>query len=370
MIAAETLIQKERLIQTFLDLVRIDSPSGEEAELSAMLKDSLQELGGAVFQDKIGNLVASFAGNSEKFADTVMLCAHMDTVGKDRRIQPVRLADRITSDGSTILGADDKSGVAVILEILRVLGDHPEVERPPIEVVFTVQEEVGLVGSRNLDKSRLRSRWGLVLDGGGPIGAITSSGPTSRGYIFVVIGKAAHAAVAPEQGINAIQAAAQGISRCPCGKVDPEVVIGIGVIEGGTATNIVPDRVIVKAMIRSKDPAKLEHFSQKMEAAFKSGCESFGASVEIEKHDAYHAYDLDERSIPWQKSKTAAELLGFSFVSEASLGGTDCNHFNHAGIATCAVSTGMANEHMKNEMILIQDLYDSARHVITAITLA
>jgi len=365
---AEAFIQQKRLVETFLALVRVDSPSGHEAKLSDALVKELIKLDGDPHQDEIGNIVAYFNGNGSD--DTVMLCAHMDTVGNDVGIQPIVLSDRITSDGTTILGADDKSGIAVILEILKVFKEHPEIRHPALEVVLTVQEEVGLVGSSYLDKSQLKAKWGLVLDSGGRIGGITVSGPTSRKYTFTILGKAAHAAVAPEQGINAIQAAALGITKCPCGKVDPEVVIGIGVIQGGIATNIVPDKVEVKAMIRSRNPEKLERFSEQMENSFREGCEPFGAKSEAEKSDSYQGYLLDENSVPWQKTKKAAELLGFPFFTEHSLGGTDCNHFNQAGIPCCSVSTGMANEHMKDEYIRIQDLYDAARHVITAITIA
>jgi tripeptide aminopeptidase len=366
--SAAAAVQKERLIETFMSLVRVDSPSGQEAALSDALAAEFKELGCSVYQDDIGNLIATFPG-SRQGAETVMLCAHMDTVGTDVDIQPIRQADRITSDGTTILGADDKSGIAVILEIIKVFRDNPEIVHPTIEAVITVQEEIGVVGSTHLQKDRLKSSWGLVLDGGGPIGSITVSGPTSRKYTFTVHGKAAHAAIAPEEGVNAIQAAAAGIAACPCGKVDPEVVSGIGVIQGGVATNIVPDLVTVQAMIRSRNDEKLESWSQKMEKAFQDGCDAFGAQLTIEKHDSYFGYLLDESSLPWQKSKAAALQLGFPFSTHDSLGGTDCNNFNRAGIPSCAVSTGMANEHMKNEYILIQDLVDSARWVITAITI-
>ena len=363
----EAFIQKDRLVETFVALVRVDSPSGQEAALSDALVTEFENLDCDVCQDDLGNIIATFPGNQGE--EPILLCAHMDTVGTDVNIKPITHPDRITSDGSTILGADDKSGVAIILEILKVFKEHPEIQHPPIEAVITVLEEIGVVGSTHLDKSRLKSKWGLVLDGAGPIGNITVSGPTSRKYTFTVIGQAAHAAVAPEEGINAIQAAALGITKCPCGKIDPEVVSGIGVIQGGIATNIVPDKVEVKAMIRSRNDAKLEEFSAQMEKAFLDGCEAYGAVLKIEKADSYYGYILDENSIPWQKTKKAAEVLGFDFKTHDSLGGTDCNSFNRAGISTCAVSTGMANEHMKAEFILIQDLTDAARHIITAITI-
>lgn len=360
-------INKDRIANTFIELVKIDSLSGEEEKISRHLTERFSRLGCEVRRDEVNNVIALQPGNIN--ADPVMLCSHMDTVGQDYGVKPQIGEDGIIrSDGTTILGADDKSGIAIILEIMRVYQEHPELRHPDIEAVITTSEETGLKGSTALDKSRLRGKWGLILDHGGPIGVIVTSGPTSRHFRFTIHGKAAHAAEEPEKGVNAIQAAALSITKCPCGRLDDVSVSGIGIIHGGVATNIVPDEVVVEGMARSFDNAKLEAWGAKMEAAFRDGCAVYGAEVTIEKHDSYYAYNLTPAAKPWKRVEEACEKLDLHFRTEASLGGTDANVFNKAGIPCCATSTGMASFHMKSEHIAIQDMYDSARLVITAIS--
>jgi tripeptide aminopeptidase len=235
---ANCTINRDRLLDTFLTLVQIDSPSGEEDAIARHLADRLTALGLTVHCDNAGNLIARTDGVGQP----ILLNAHMDTVGQDRGIRPVVEDGIVRTDGTTILGGDDKSGVAIILEVLQTLQER-SLPHPPLEIALTVSEEIGLVGSKALDMSQFRSRQALVLDSGGPIGSAVVSAPAQEGLRAVIHGKAAHAGVNPEEGVNAIVVASEAITHMPLGRIDGETTANVGLINGGTATNIVPDRV-------------------------------------------------------------------------------------------------------------------------------
>lgn len=358
------MINSDRLVRTFLELVRIDSPSGHEAEIGRHLEARLQRLGLATETDAIGNLVGRTADGRGPW---LMLSAHMDTVGTDRGIRPVIRDGVITSDGTTILGADDKSGVAVILEVLTVLQEQ-DLPHPPLEVVITVGEERGLYGARQMDLRRLRARQGIVLDAGGPIGHLVVSAPSQDSLRFVVHGVSAHAGSEPEKGINAIRVAAEAIAAMPMGRIDPETTCNVGIIEGGTARNIVPDRVTVIGEARSRDNAKLEALTASIVAAFQAAADRHGARLEAHVERTYQTYRLDENTPIVRAVAAAARSLGHEVRLRASGGGTDGNIFTAGGIPCVVISTGMAEVHTPNERIAVADLVASAQLLLTAVT--
>ena len=247
-------VDRDRLLRTFLELVAIDSPTGHEEEIGNVLEARFRELGCAVTRDPIGNVIAVRAGNRD---GTILVSTHMDTAGTDRGIRPILGDDGIIrTDGSTILGADDKSGIAGCLELLTLLSADPDLAHPTIEFVVTVGEERGLVGSRHMDVSQLGASHGFVLDTAGVMGAITYWSPTSVYLTITFQGKKAHAGVEPEKGINAVKVAAEAVARMPLGRIDEETVANIGTFVGGEARNIVPGSVVLEGMARSHDQAK------------------------------------------------------------------------------------------------------------------
>ena len=358
-------VNEQRLVDTFLELVQIDSPSGYEAEISAHLKALLTQLGGDVHADTTGNLVAYFPGTRE--GDPVMLNAHMDTVGTDRGIKPVVREGVIYSDGTTILGADDKSGVAVILEVVRALQESEDVSYPPLDVVFTVGEEQGLIGARALDVGLVRARKGLVLDSGGPIGTIIVAAPYQDKHWIRVLGRASHAGAEPEKGINAIKVAAEAIAAMRLGRIDEETTANVGVIQGGVATNIVPERVEIQSEARSRTEVKLVAQSEHMIAAFHDAARRHGARVEVEQKRLYDGYrhTPDSPLVRWVAE--AARALGFEPIYKEAGGGTDANILNKKGIASVVISTGQADVHTHNEHIAIEDMVNCARWVVEAL---
>jgi tripeptide aminopeptidase len=362
------LIDETRLVQTFLDLVAIDSPSGQEEAVGTELARRLAALGGEVERDEHGNLIARLAAGAKAsggeqsglFGDWLMLSAHMDTVGRDIGIKPQIRDGVIYSDGTTILGGDDKSGIAVTLETIRAMQEDG-LPHPPLEVVFSVGEELTLRGARLLDKGRLRSRRGYVLDSGGPIGAIVTSAPSQDSLQITVYGKKAHAGSEPEKGINAIRVASEAIAAMPLGRIDPETTANIGIIEGGVAKNIVPDEVRIQGEARSRDNTKLAAQTAAMAAAFQEAAERYGARVEFKFARSYSTYHWDEEEPVVAQAMAAARRLGFPPLLQASGGGSDANIYAEAGIPCAVLSTGMEDVHTSQEHIAIADMVNSAR---------
>ncbi len=359
------MINQQRLIQTFLDLVRIDSPSGHEAEIGRDLDARLQALGLQTEMDAVGNLVGrTLAGQGS--GDWLLLSTHMDTVGVDRGIQPVIRDGVIYSDGTTILGADDKSGVAAVLEVLTVLREQ-ELPHPPLEVVISVGEELGLYGARQFDTSRLRSRHGIVLDAGGPTGNIVVSAPSQDNIRLTVHGVSAHAGAEPEKGINAIRVAAEAIAAMPLGRIDAETTCNVGIIEGGTARNIVPDRVKIIGEARSRDNAKLEALTASIVQAFQDAANRSGARLEADVNRTYTTYRLTEETPIVQAVAGAARTLGHTVHLHATGGGTDGNIYTAAGVPCVVISTGMAEVHTPNEHIAIADMTAGTELLLAAV---
>jgi tripeptide aminopeptidase len=355
-------INRDRLLDTFLTLVQIDSPSGEEEAIARHLADRLTDLGLAVHGDEIGNLIARLDG----VGDPLLLNAHMDTVGQDRGICPIVEDGIVRTDGTTILGGDDKSGVAIILELLQTLHERG-LSHPPLEIALTVSEEIGLVGSKALDMSQFRSRQALVLDSGGPIGSAVVSAPAQEGLHAVVYGKAAHAGVNPEEGINAIVVASEAIAHMLLGRIDEETTANVGLISGGTATNIVPDRVEIRGEARSRNEDKLVAQVQAMTRALEEAADGHGARVEIEVTRSFSAYNLNEDSPLVQRVVRAAERLGLTPDLIPSGGGSDANVFNAGGLAALVLSTGMQDVHTSRETIAVDDMVRSAELVLAIV---
>ncbi|MCE5259008.1 MAG: M20/M25/M40 family metallo-hydrolase [Chloroflexi bacterium] len=357
-------MNEQRLLQTFLELVRISSPSGQEAPVAAYIGARLAKLGIASELDPAGNVIARIDGSGQ----ALIFTAHMDTVVPCDAVNPVVVEDIIASDGTSILGGDDKSGVAAILEAVECLVED-KLSHRPLELVFTVKEEVGLLGAKALDTSRLRARMAVGLDAGGEQGTVVVQAPSQDSLQAVVHGKAAHAGASPEKGINAIRVAAEAIAAMPLGRIDQETTANIGIIHGGSATNIVPDTVAIRGEARSRDNGKLEAQSARMRAAFEQAAAASGASVDLNIQREYSAYCLDESAPIVQLVSRAMRSLGIEPKLMPTGGGSDANILNAEGIAAVQVSTGMQNVHTVQEKIALADIAAAARVLLACATL-
>ncbi len=360
------MIDLQAVIDEFCALVRIDSPSLREARVVQAIRDRLAEMGiPAEIDDaadavggEVGNLIARVPG--EPGAPTVLINAHVDTVEPGRGIRPTVEGTHIRSAGDTVLGADDKAGVTIILAALRHLLDE-DLPHPPLEIVFTVAEEIGLCGAKALDYDAFEAKMGIVLDGGRVMGVITNAAPSAYRLVWEVTGTAAHAGVCPERGISAIRVAAEAIAEMPLGRLDHETTANIGVIAGGEATNIVPERVTVRGEVRSHDEHKLNAQRDRMVGAFEAAAERHGAQVSAEVTRSYHSFHVGRGEPILDYAWRAAEALDVRPQTERGGGGSDANIFNEHGIPSVIIATGPADVHTVNESVDAAVMVDSAR---------
>ncbi|MDI7275201.1 MAG: M20/M25/M40 family metallo-hydrolase [Anaerolineae bacterium] len=358
------MIDEQRLVSSFLALARIDSLSSQEQEVGEWVAAALRDLGAEVERDEVGNLLGRLSGRGEP----LLLNAHLDTVGPVGGIEPVLADGVIRSDGRTILGADDKAGVAIILEVVRAATEHG-VPLPPLDLLFTVQEEIGLRGARAFDMSRLRAREGIGLDSGGVPGTVAVSAPTHDNLTAIVHGAAAHAGAEPEKGISAIVVAAEAITRMPLGRIDEETTANIGLISGGRALNIVPDLVEVKGEARSRDPARLEAQVRSMVSAFEEAAARHGATVDVEVTRVYVGYRLGPDEPIIRLLAAGAAEAGLELNCIATGGGSDANIFNAAGIRIVNISCGMDQVHTTHEQIAVGEMVRCAEWLLACLRL-
>jgi len=367
------MIKKERLYSRFIELCSIDSESTRERLMADRLTELLTELGCTVMEDDAaekvggtaGNLVARLAGTGP--GDPLFFSCHIDRVVPGVGVRPRIEGAYIVSDGTTVLGADDAAGLAAVLEGLSVLREHA-IPHPSIEIVLTVAEELALLGASHLDTSHLIARCGFVLDAGGPIGEIVIHAPEQVKIHAVFHGRSAHAGFAPEQGISAIQIAAQAISRMQLLRIDAETTANIGSIHAEGPTNIVAERCGLKAEARSLDPAKLRAQVVGMTEAMESAARDFGGSVEIQVEPCYRAYRLSEDAEPAQRAARAARKIGVPARFKATGGGSDANVFNDRGFPAVVLSCGYEKVHTTEERIPLEQLDLLAEWVVALIT--
>ncbi|MCL4231941.1 MAG: M20/M25/M40 family metallo-hydrolase [Dehalococcoidia bacterium] len=358
------MINRDRIVRTFLELVAIESPSGSEDAVAAEIERRLRALGAEATQDAHGNVLGRIAGHGEP----LLLSAHMDTVEPGRGIKPVFDGpDIIRSDGTTILGADNKAGCAVILEVIESLREDGGAHRA-VEVAVSRGEEVGLLGARNMDYSRISAKVALVIDSGGPPASIQGQAPFHHTYDIDVFGRSAHAGLEPEKGIPAITIAAEIVSGLPQGRFDAETTGNVGRIQGGLVRNAVPDHCRIEGEMRSMDEGAVQALQGQAEAHVEAVRGRHpGARIEASFRREYPGYRLTE-------DDPAAKLL-YGVLRESGMepdphpvgGGTDGNVFRGHGIASVVFGRGGYNQHTKDEYLVIPELLDCARVIERAV---
>lgn len=369
------MVNTERLNHTFCDLVRIYAPSGKEGGVRDYLKRYLTRLGARVTEDSAGaatggacgNLIAVFPANAEGLPG-VAFTAHMDCVEKCEGIEPVLEDGVYRSKGDTILGGDDKAGVAAILEALAVMKETM-IPHGKILAAFTVQEETSLGGSRHFEGKYAEGiDFGYVLDADGAPGTLINAGPGEYKITCTMHGRAAHAGIAPEKGVNAVKMAAAAIARMESGRVDEETTCNVGVIEGGLATNIVPETCVVRAEARSRSREKLEAVVARMTEAFRSVEADFpGGRADVETELLYEGFHIDEDHPAMRLARAACAEKGFPVRVTSTGGGSDANWFNRNAFPAMLLGVGMTDFHTSAESLAEKDLINSAELVYAII---
>lgn len=370
------MVNQSRLIETFMELVKVDSETGHEAEICSLLEQKFRELGLDVYVDDTkeqtghgaGNLFAEWpATPGHEAALPIMFNCHMDTVTPGRGIKP-RLDDDgyIRSDGTTILGSDDKAGIAAMLEAIRIASENG-IAHGPVQFIVTVGEESGLVGAKVIAPDKLKAKVGYSLDSNGEVGDVCVAGPYQAQIRVKVRGRSAHAGVNPEDGISAIQVASKAISRMPLGRIDDETTANIGRFAGGGATNIVCDYVEIDAEARSLVEPKLHAQVAAMKEAFESAAAEFGADAEFTSEIVYPGFKFDAEAPVVKLAMRAINKIGRETKLLRSGGGSDANIFNGHGVPTVNLAIGYEHIHTTKEQMPVKELVKTAELVIALI---
>lgn len=353
---------KSRLVETFMELVQIDSETKHEQLIAPVLMDQLTALGFTVEQDDAhtrnghgaGNIIATLKGTLD--VEPIYFTSHMDTVVPGKGIKPsIREDGYIVSDGTTILGADDKAGLAALLEMAKRLKEQ-QIAHGDIEFIITAGEESGLAGAKELDASKIKAKYGFAVDSDGKVGGIVTAAPYQAKISAKILGKTAHAGVAPEKGISAITVASKCIAQMKLGRLDEETTANIGRFEGGQATNIVCDQVKILAEARSIDQAKLDAQTKHMKETFEQVAASMGARAEVEVTLMYPGFRVTEKDRVVQVAMAAARAIGRTPQLGISGGGSDANVIAGFGIPTVNLSVGYEDIHTTNEKIPVEEL--------------
>jgi len=367
----------EAVVTLFEQLCRINSPSREEREIANFVTNFLNGLGLEVQEDEAylaehinsttGNLVATLrATHGCEHLPRIFFSTHLDTVVPNPNLIIVRDRDAngreiICTDGGSILGADSKAGLCAILQAIRQVVEE---NRPhgQIQLLLTVCEEIGLHGARYLNYNLVESDFGFVFDSGPPVGDIIIQSPSHRTMTVTIEGRAAHAAVEPHRGVDAIQIAAHAICLMRLGRIDDDTTANIGSIHGGEpeATNVVCPQVVITAEARSLDNRKLSRQISHMRQCFRQSAYKFGGRVTIDVFDECEGYELDENGPPVRVVREAGRQIGLEATMKRSVGTSDANIFNRNGLPCCLVGTAQQNVHSNQEFVYVEDLVNTA----------
>ena len=360
-------VNKERMLAEFKEIVAIPCHTLQERPVFELLRTKLEALGFTVEEDDAGEKLGGNCGNLWAFlpgnkagATSVLFSAHMDGVEPCGGTTVVQKDGYLYSDGTTILGGDDKSGVVGILEGVRMIVEE-NAEHGDIQIFFTIAEEGGVNGSRCMDRSKLKAEVAFALDGEGAPGEVVIGAPGQYKWKISVHGKTAHGGVEPEKGINAIMIAAKALAEVErYGRIDEETTCNVGIIGGGVATNVVPDLVVIEGDVRSRNNDKLEAVREELVSTICNAVEKFGGKVTAEVEHKYSGFFIDTNSTVVKLAERACELYDLPLDITQTGGGSDANFFNTYGVPCVILGTGMKNVHTVDEFLKEEDLYNSA----------
>jgi tripeptide aminopeptidase len=353
--------EREQLSQTFASLCRIESPSRSERRCADWVIAELDGMGVGVEEDDAGSEIGADAGNllariPGSGPDSILLCAHLDTVPLDARVEPVLVDRGWENANEAILGADNKAAVAVMLELTRRLTRAASPPQVGIELLFTVAEEIALQGAKAFDRRLLLSRFGYVFDHATPIGEIVLASPTYYRINAELHGRAAHAGIRPENGRSAIDAAARGIAAMRLGRLDSETTANVGTIAGGTNANVVPERCHVEAEARSLDRARAEAVATEMVDHFQEAADAGECDLDITVVQMFDGYRDSPRAPQVVLAERALRACGYEPKHIATGGGSDANALHSAGFPCTNLANGTERNHEPTERVSVDAL--------------
>lgn len=359
------MVNETRLVNNFLDMVKISSPSLKEREMADYLKRVLTEMGLTVEEDNTGEIIGGNSGNivatlPGKIDKKIMFSSHMDTVTPCDKINPIIENGVISTDKTSVLGGDDKAGIAAIIEMIKLIKEEG-VPHPEIIAVFSVAEEIGLLGAKHLDVKKYNPDMTIIIDSGGAPGTAVIQSPYAAKGEIKIVGKTAHAGLAPELGINALTVAAHGITKLRLGRIDTETTSNIGVISGGNAVNIVMPEVKMMYEARSFKKETLDELLEETFDIFQKEAERFGAKFSHDVVVGYGGYKLEENSEILKIIEGATKKAGLNLNKISSGGGCDANIYSGKGIPSINLGIGMAKVHTVEENIKIEDMVNCTK---------
>ena len=350
------VIQPDRLLETFLTILRIDSYHPHEDPVIDALRPQLERVGVQLRVDEHRNVLGYWPGRGAlRDREPILLCAHTDTVRPTPQMEPVVRDGSVHSDGSSVLGADDKAAVAAIVEALAAIEDAG-VPHGPAEVLFTVGEDVGHIGSKAFDVTPVRSKMAFVPDADGPVGGIMLAAPWSESTTVVFQGRAAHAGMEPENGRSAVSMVAQSVQSMRLGRVDEETTANVGVIAGGEAINIIPPEAELKFNVRSLDKKKYENLSAEMLDCCRQAASQFEGQIDVVPINAVAGFRFEPNAPIVRRAEAAMKAAGVKPWQSVTCGGSDANELNEKGLPTIVISVGYKDIHSNKESMPIDDL--------------
>lgn len=366
------MIDEQRLINTFIEIIKIDSPSKKERSLGDYLKGKLCELGlevnednaGENFEGNTGNIIGRLKGNKEGKA--LFFSSHMDTVSSNQDLEIIKENGIIKTNGKTILGADDKAGIAALLEMLNCIKTN-NLKHSDIEIIFTVSEELGLLGSKHLNYDEIKAREGYVVDSGGDAGTIINRAPGQISYLIEIHGKEAHSGVNPEEGINAIQIAGKVLANLKLGRIDENGTANIGLISGGKAINIVPAYVKLEGEVRNFNDEEVDNMFEDTEKKITQIVEENKGNVDISSNREYHAFKIPDDSDIIKLAKKSAANCGVEIKLQSRGGGSDANIFNYQGFSVVNLGIGYKGNHTNAEELSIAEIVKGTEFLLAII---
>jgi len=369
------MVNQNRLVKLFCELASIASPSGREEEIAVFVIERLTRFGIPVKRDDYGNIIAKFSGRGEP----IILCAHLDTVtaGPGEEVKPVIDGGVIMSDGTTVLGADNKDFIAAILETISVITEN-KLSHRAIEIVFTKEEEAISRGAKELDISLLDGKECLIADDASPLGKITQSAPFNERFDITFVGRTAHVK-SPEKGINAVHAVAQAICEMPLGKVGNFTTVNVAHVLGGLAgvtdktevgtmqnqlRNTIPDFAKIFGEVRGPNKDEFETTFASIRTICTDVAKRTGAKVEFSSVRLANGYFHSENDPLLRRIVSVFDSQEVKPSFYHSIGGSDANVLNERGIKTVVISSGEKDTHTVNEQIEIKDLISLTDFII------
>ncbi len=361
MVRRSSETERARLHDTFAALCSIASPSRQERECADWVMTELRSIGLEAVEDASGQAIGSDAGNllariPGRSTASILVCAHLDTVPLTAPVRPVLVDGYWCNENEAILGADNKSAVAVAIELARRLAAAPEPPAVGVELLFTVCEEISLRGSREFDVSQLRSSFGYVFDHATPIGEVVVASPTHYRIMADFRGRAAHAGVRPEAGASAIAAAAKAVAAMRLGRLDAQTTANVGIIDGGTALNVVPERCRVEAEVRSLDDARASAVTTEAVDHLQDAANAGECDLDLAVEQGFKGYRIKPSAAPLAVAERALRACGYDPNPIDSGGASDANSFQAAGFACMNLADGTERNHEPGERISAQAL--------------